>query len=97
MSLRKYVATASGETFEEQADGLVRATTVDGVSGLFHPDGRWVSGELRQTNIHMLMFTGGPRIPPQFNYRWFEVPVDTTRPSGWPEPLERGLREMGTL
>ena len=41
MSLRKYVATASGETFEEQADGLVRATTVDGVSGLFHPDGRW--------------------------------------------------------
>lgn len=97
MSLRKYVAAASGETFEELDGGLVRATTADGKSGVFHIDGRWVSGELRQTNIHMLMFTGGPRIPQEFNYRWPEVPVDTARPSGWPEPLEKHLKAIGAL
>ena len=97
MTLRKYVAAVNGETFEELPGGLVRATRSDGKSGVFHTDGRWVEGELRQTNMHMLMFTGGPRIPQQFNYRWFEVPVDTTRPSGWPAPLEEHLTAIGAL
>jgi hypothetical protein len=40
----------------------------------------------------MLNWTGGPTVPPECNFRWSTVPTDPSRPSGWPEPLERTLK-----
>lgn len=97
MTLRKYFMRVNGQTYEELGEGLVRVSDPDGRSGLFRSDGRWVEGDLRQANIHMLIYTGGPVIPQEFNYRWPEVPVDTARPSGWPEVHERHLKTIGAL
>ena len=97
MSLRKYFMRVNGQTYEELGAGLVRVTEASGTSGVFRVNGEWVEGDLRQANIHMLIYTGGPTIPEEFNYRWPEVPVDTVRPSGWPEVHERYLKAVGPL
>ncbi len=97
MALRKYSMRVNGQTYEELGEGLVRVTDADGTAGVFRSDGRWVEGDLRQANIHMLVFTGGPMIPQAFNYRWPEVPADPTRPSGWPEVHEQYLKAIGVL
>lgn len=97
MSLRKYVMRINGQTYEELGDGLVRVTDAGGATGIFRTDGRWVEGDLRQANIHMLVYTGGPMIPREFNYRWPEVPVDTARPSGWPQAHELYLKAIGAM
>lgn len=90
MSLRKYEYVAAKQTYEEIGDGLVRVTDhKSGKTGVFHWDGRWVEGDLRTANSNMTTFCGGPNIPPEFNYRWPEVPADTSRASGWPEQIEK--------
>ncbi|MDB5159704.1 MAG: hypothetical protein JWR50_4411 [Mucilaginibacter sp.] len=88
---RKYYHVACKQTFEEIGDGLVRVTTADGREGIFKSTGQWVEGELTEANLHMLVWTGGPRLPQDFRYRWTEIPIDISRPSGWPEHLERAL------
>lgn len=97
MTLRKYAMRVNGQMYEELGEGLVRVSDPSGKSGVFRVDGRWVEGDLRQANIHMLIFTGGPEIPQAFNYRWPEVPVDLARPSGWPEEHERYLKAIAVL
>ena len=89
--MRKYYYVAHKQTYEEIGDGLVRVTAADGRSGIFKSTGQWVEGELTEANLHMLVWTGGPRPAREFNYRWTEVPIDITRPSGWPEHFERAL------
>jgi hypothetical protein len=86
--MRKYFHVIAKHTFEELDDGLVRVTDQSGKTGVFRWDGRYIEGELTQCNRHMLMWTGGPYLPRELNYRWTEVPVDIARPSGWPEELE---------
>ena len=97
MSLRKYFMHLTHQTYEELGEGIVRVTDRNGRTGVFHWTGPWIEGELRECNINMLSFTGGPNIPKEFNYRWPEVPADTKRTSGWPEKLERYLTSVGTL
>jgi hypothetical protein len=86
--LRKYRYVAFRQTFEQQEDGTVLVTCDDGRVGRFHTDGRYIEGELTQANKHMLIWTGAPPQKPECRYRWGEVPVDISRPSGWPEQLE---------
>ncbi len=89
---RKYHHHGDKCAYEEIGDGLVRVTTEDGVTGTFRADGRWVEGKLRDANLHMLIYTGGPNCPREFNYHSNPiVPADIDRPSGWPEHLERML------
>jgi len=95
--MRKYFMNLSKQTFEELGDGLVRVTDRDGKTGTFHVDGRWVEGEIRDVNLNMLIFTGGPMLPKEFNIRWGMLPVDPKRASGWPEPQEKYLKEKGIL
>ena len=63
MSLRNYFMRVNGQTYEELGAGLVRVTEASGTSGVFRVNGEWVEGDLRQANIHMLIYTGGPTIP----------------------------------
>lgn len=51
----------TGAHYERQDDGLVRVEEEDGRHGLFFPDGRWHSGELRFADPHVLDFVGGRR------------------------------------
>jgi NAD(P)-dependent dehydrogenase (short-subunit alcohol dehydrogenase family) len=52
----------TGAIYETVADGLVRVTDEAGRSGLFHSDGRWNAGELRQADPHFLGWVGGPTL-----------------------------------
>jgi hypothetical protein len=89
---RKYYYCAFKQTFEELGDGKVKVTAEDGRTGIFRWDGPYIEGDLTEANIHMLNWTGGPTVPPECNFRWSTVPTDPSRPSGWPEPLERTLK-----
>ncbi|MDB5714836.1 MAG: hypothetical protein JWO15_2233 [Sphingomonadales bacterium] len=92
---RKYKICVSEEVYEELDGGLVRVTARDGRTGTFRCDGRWLEGDLREANLNMLIFCGGPNVPTIFNYRWPEVPAAIDRPSGWPEAHERHLKNVG--
>jgi hypothetical protein len=97
MALRKYFMNLTKQTYEELGDGLVQVTNRDGKTGVFHCDGRWVEGDVRDANINMLIYTSGPNIPAMFDYRWTTLPSDQNRASGWPEAHERCLKSKGTL
>jgi len=85
------------QTYYEVGDGTVRVVCDDGRQGLFNLDGRYIEGDLTQANLHMLVWTGGPRLPKDCTFRWNEVPMDIERPSGWPEHLEKTLHyQLGT-
>jgi len=92
--MRKYRYASLRQIFEEQPDGTVLVTCEDGRTGRFHPDGRYIEGDLTQANQHMLVWTGGPRQHPECRYRWGEVPVDINRPSGWPERFEQLFADL---
>jgi hypothetical protein len=51
----------TGDAYELQEDGLVQVVDGEGRTGLFHPDGRWHSGELRFADPHVCDFVGGRR------------------------------------
>jgi len=55
----------SGAMYEVGQDGKVTVTTREGVSGIFTPDGEWVSGELRQCDAHLAGWLAGPQVPPR--------------------------------
>jgi len=88
-SRRKYYHIPARHTFEEVGEGVVRVTDAEGRNGLFHWTGRWIEGELTQCNLHMLEWCGGPRLPPEMNFRWVEAPPHMGAPGHpwpWPEP-----------
>lgn len=89
--LRKWRYPFKKEFYEEVGDGTVKVTRDDGRSGIFTLDGRCISGDLTQANIGMLVWTGSPHLPEECDWCWKEVPIDTSRPSGWPEKLEKTL------
>ncbi|MGK2910590.1 MAG: hypothetical protein ACSLE1_12435 [Sphingobium sp.] len=91
MALRKYHMHLNGERYEEVGEGRVRVTAADGRAGVFRCDGHWIEGDLREANLNMLVFCGGPTVPAIFNYRWPEVPADVNRSSGWPAAHEEYL------
>lgn len=96
IAMRKYFMNPTQQIYEELCNGLVRVTNSNGGSGVFHYDGRWIEGEVRDANVNMLVWTGGPSMPEPFRYRWGLLPADPERPSGWPEVHERYLRAQGT-
>ena len=51
----------TGAIYTKQDDEFVLVEDGD-KSGLFHYDGRWHSGELRDADIHLLCWVGGPTI-----------------------------------
>jgi 3-oxoacyl-[acyl-carrier protein] reductase len=51
----------TGGIYTSRDDGLVEVEE-RGKTGLFHPDGRWHSGELRHADAHMCGWVGGPQL-----------------------------------
>jgi hypothetical protein len=52
----------SGAIYTLRGDGLVEVDN-NGKRGLFHHDGRYCSGELRQADPHFLLWLAGPQLP----------------------------------
>ncbi len=48
--------------YEQDGNGNVLVTTVDGVWGRFRTDGSWLEGELKQADPHMCGWVGGPTV-----------------------------------
>jgi hypothetical protein len=51
----------SGALYERDADGNV-LVHLDGRSGLFAPDGRWLEGELFEADPQMCNWIAGPKV-----------------------------------
>jgi hypothetical protein len=47
--------------YELDGDGAIRVT-LDGKSGRFTSEGRWLSGELREADPQLCGWVGGPRV-----------------------------------
>lgn len=90
--LRKYYCVPDRRTYEELGDGTVLVTDPDGRSGRFLPSGQCLSGDLRQTNIHMLNWVGGNPLSRELNFRWVEYPYDAASPNTVPADVEAALR-----
>lgn len=52
----------SGAVYTALDDGTVRVE-INGRSGVFHHDGRHLSGELRVADPHMALWLAGPQLP----------------------------------
>lgn len=52
----------SGATYSLRDDGLVDVEN-NGLKGVFSHTGKYLSGELRQADPHMLLWLAGPQLP----------------------------------
>jgi hypothetical protein len=95
--MRRYFMHMTNQTFEEIGEGLVRVTNPDGKTGVFTWEGRWIEGDVRDVNVNMLIYTGGPDVERGFDFRWTRMPQALDRPSGWPEAQERRLKALGLI
>jgi len=65
----------SGAVYEGIGDGLVRVEDkAKGKSGVFRFDGTWIEGDLTYADPHMLMYIGGPDLPPGRDIFWSFLP-----------------------
>ncbi len=63
MALAQLKHPTSGALYTVRADGLVEVTN-NGLSGVFHYDGRHHSGDITHADPHMLLWLAGPQLPP---------------------------------
>ncbi len=52
----------TGATYERVADGRCRVVESDGRTGLFTDAGRWISGDLREADLHFVNWVAGPQL-----------------------------------
>lgn len=66
----------TGALFQALGDGLVRVDDkAKGKSGVFRFDGTWIEGELTYADHHLLMYVGGPDLPPGRDVSWVLMPA----------------------
>jgi len=82
----------TGGTYELLESGLVRVEE-GGLVGLFAPDGRWHSGELRDADPHMIGWLGGPQLDAVSTHR---PTAGAARPAPGPASSAAGERPAGT-
>jgi NAD(P)-dependent dehydrogenase (short-subunit alcohol dehydrogenase family) len=56
----------TGATYKRLEDGLVEVE-LDGQRGVFRATGEWQSGAIREADLHLLGWVGGPNLPPRGN------------------------------
>ncbi len=52
----------SGATYTLREDGNVDVEN-NGITGLFAPNGRYISGDIRQADPHFILWLAGPQLP----------------------------------
>jgi hypothetical protein len=68
----------SGALYDVDPDGLVHVT-LDGVEGVFRPDGSWVRGELTHADPELCQWLAGPQLPPSLALLPKDLPTSTTK------------------
>ena len=73
----------SGAVYEAIGDGLVRVEDkAKGKSGVFRYDGTWIEGDMTYADPHMLIYIGGPDLPPGRDIYWsFLPPLEDEAPT----------------
>ncbi len=69
----------TGAIYTAQDDGLVRVEH-EGRTGFFTPRGEWRSGELRDADLHLLGWVGGPDLAPRGGTFAAAAPAPRPRP-----------------
>ena len=54
----------SGALYTVRKDGNVDVEN-NGVKGVFTSNGRYVSGDIRQADPHLILWLAGPQLPPE--------------------------------
>jgi phenylpropionate dioxygenase-like ring-hydroxylating dioxygenase large terminal subunit len=73
--MRREPHPISGAFYEELGDGRVRVDDkARGVWGIFKWDGTWVEGILTHADPQMLLYIGGPNLPPGKDVYWGMTP-----------------------
>jgi len=73
---RRELNPFTGAVYEELGDGLVRIEdTKKNKWGIFHYDGTWIEGELTHSDPAMLLYVGGPDLPPGRDIPWTLMPA----------------------
>ena len=73
----------SGAVYQAIGDGLVRVEDkAKGKWGVFRYDGTWIEGSLTYADPHMLIYIGGPDLPPGRDIFWsFLPPLEEDAPT----------------
>ena len=58
----------SGAIYSLQGDGRVKVE-LNGSTGYFTADGRWLEGDIKQADPHMALWLAGPQLPPGLTSR----------------------------
>lgn len=73
--MRREPHPITGVVYEEIGDGLVRVEDKErGKYGIFKWDGTWIEGDLTHADHHMLIYIGGPDLPPGKDIFWTLLP-----------------------
>ena len=62
--MRRKQHPLSGAIYEDAGDGRVRVSR-NGLTGLFHVEGRYIEGEITQADLEMLVWVGGRELAPR--------------------------------
>lgn len=73
---RRELNPFTGAVYEELGDGLVRIDDkAKGKWGVFRYDGTWIEGDLTYADPSMLLYVGGPDLPPGRDIPWVLMPA----------------------
>jgi hypothetical protein len=74
-STRKKEHPLSGAIYEDLEDGTVRVTR-GGKVGIFKASGEYVEGDIYSADLHMLVWVGGSKLPPEQNWNRRMQPLE---------------------
>lgn len=63
--MRRRQHALSRAMYEVTDDGNVEVTATDGRTGIFTPDGIYLSGDLHHCDPHLCGWLAGPQLPPR--------------------------------
>jgi len=74
----------NGWIYENVSDDVVEVTTPKGKTGKFNANGDWLEGDLKNANLHMILWAGGAQLPDENQTARLqdEIPKDIMRTIG---------------
>jgi phenylpropionate dioxygenase-like ring-hydroxylating dioxygenase large terminal subunit len=88
----------TGVIYEEIEKGVVRVQDpATGKQGLFKADGTWLEGEITYADPHLLVYIGGPDLPPGKNVFWGMTPPVEGASAADPAAAYSKVTKIGAL
>ncbi|MFN0095925.1 MAG: hypothetical protein ACKVVT_14260 [Dehalococcoidia bacterium] len=73
--VRKKEHPLSGAIYEDLGDGNVRVSKGE-KSGVFRSSGEYLEGDIYSADLHMLVWVGGSKLPPEQNWNRRMQPLE---------------------